>query len=147
MPPPLSRIRQRLLAYGYLTPFAALAIYGLLGWWAWRTGNLGLVQPRSYDAALPANACACFVLLGLAPIAIGFGWPRTALTFGSLATAVAWATFIQGPLNLDFGLDDLLVNHAAVVAGPNVARMPAALALVLMGSGLLFIWLVVRPGD
>jgi len=23
-----------LFAYGYLTPFAALAIYGLLGWWA-----------------------------------------------------------------------------------------------------------------
>jgi len=147
MPPPSSRFRQRLLAHGYLTPFAALAIYGLLGWWAWRTGNLGLVQPRSYDAALPANACACFVLLGLAPIAIGFGWPRIGLTFGSLATVVAWATLIQGPLNVDFGIDDLLVNHAAVVAGPDISRMPAALALVLMCSGLLSVWLAVRPGD
>src|SRR5882757_8777011 len=121
MPPLSSRYRQRLLAYGYLTPFAALAIYGLLGWSAWRTGNLGLVQPRIYDAALPANACACFVLLGLTPIAIGLNWRRLGLGLASVATLVAWATLIQSPLNVDFHLDDLLVNHAAVVAGPDIS--------------------------
>src|SRR5690242_960140 len=127
MPPSPSRPRQSLLAYGYLTPFAALAIYGLLGLWGWWTGRPGLVQPRSYDAALPANACACLVLIGLAPGALAFGWRRTGLAFGLLASVVAWATLIQSPLKLDLGIDDLLVNHETVIAGPNVARMPAAL--------------------
>ncbi len=147
MPPPPSRLRQRLLAHGYLTPFAALALYGLLGLWSWQTGQLGLVQPRSYDAALPANACACLILIGLAPIALGLGWRRTGLTLGLVATVVAWATLIQSPLNLDLSIDNLLVRHDAVVAGPNVARMPAALSFVLMFSGVLFTWLAARPGD
>ena len=65
---PLSplRIRQRLLPYSYLTPFAALVLYGVAVLWGWKTGELGLVQPRSYDAALPANAGVCLILLGLA---------------------------------------------------------------------------------
>ena len=147
MPPPKSRFWPQLLAHGYLTPFAALALYGLAGLLAWRTGSLGLVQPRSYDAVLPANACACLVLLGLAPILVGFRWPRTGLALGSLATLLAWATLIQDPLNLDFGIDDLLVRHESVVAGLGVARMPAALSFVLMFSGLLFTWLAARSGD
>ena len=146
MPPPKSRFWPQLLAHGYLTPFAALALYGLAGLLAWRTGSLGLVQPRSYDAVLPANACACLVLLGLAPILVGFRWPRTGLALGSLATLLAWATLIQDPLNLDFGIDDLLVRHESVVAGLGVARMPAALSFVLMFSGLLFTWLAARSG-
>jgi len=147
MPPPSSRPRQSLLSYGYLTPFAAVALYGLLGLWGWRSGSLSLVQPRSYDAALPANACVCLMLIGLAPGALAFGWRRTGLALGLLASIVAWATLIQNPLKLDLGIDDLLVNHESVIAGPNVARMPAALSFVLMAGGLLFTWLAARPGD
>jgi PAS domain S-box-containing protein len=147
MPPPTSRPRQRLLAYGYLTPFAALALFGLLGLWSWQTGNLLLVQPRSYDAALPANACACLILIGLAPIALALGWRQTGLALGLVASVLAWGTLIQSPLNLDLGIDNLLINHEAVLAGPSVARMPAALSFVLMAGGLLFTWLAARPGD
>ncbi len=147
MPFPSSRPRQSLLSYSYLMPFAALAVYGLLGLWGWRTGSLGLIQPRSYDAALPANACLCLVLIGLAPGALAFGWRRTGLALGLLASVVAWATLIQSPLRTDLGIDDLLVNHESVIAGPNVARMPAALSFLLMTGGLLFTWMAARPGD
>src|SRR5262245_5319032 len=124
MPHP-RRSQQRLLAHAYLTPFAALALYGLAALWSWWTGNLALVQPRSYDAALPANACLCLVVIGLAPIALALGWRRTGLGLGLGATIVAWGTLIQSPLGMDFGIDDLLVKHESVIAGPNVARMPA----------------------
>src|SRR4051812_24095666 len=60
MPHPTSRPRQSLLAYAYLTPFAVLALYGLAALTGWWTGQLALIQPRSYDPALSANACLCF---------------------------------------------------------------------------------------
>ncbi len=147
MPPPTSHPRQRLLAYAYLTPFAALALYGVLALAGWWTGHLGLIQPRSYDAALPGNACLCFALIGFAPIALALGWRRTALSLGLVAALVAWATLIQSPLGFDFGIDDLLVRHEGVIAGATVARMPAALSCLLMFGGLMFTWLAARPGD
>ncbi|MBI2814242.1 MAG: response regulator [Opitutae bacterium] len=147
MPSLPNRIRQQPLAYGYLLPFAAVAVYGLIGWWSWTAGNVRFVQPRAYDAALPANACVCFILLGLTPGALVLGWQRAGLALASIATLLAWGTLIQGPLGLDFGLDDLLVRHDTVVAGPGVARMPVALASVLLFSGLLLVWLAARPRD
>ena len=147
MPPLPNRLRQHPLAYGYLMPFAVLAIAGLLGWWSWRTGNVRLVQPRSYDAALPANACACLLLLGLTPVVLAFDRRRIGLALASIATLLAWGTLIQSLLNLDFGIDDLLVRHDTVIAGPGVARMPLVLSSVLMLSGLMFIWLAIQPRD
>ena len=99
MLPLANRIRQHPFAYGYLLPLGAVALYGLIGWWSWSTGNVRFVQPRAYDAALPANACACFLLLGLTPIVLVLGWRRIGLTLASIATLLAWATLIQGPLN------------------------------------------------
>jgi hypothetical protein len=97
MPRQSIRLRQPWLAYGYLLPFAALALAGVIGWWGWQAGWVRLVQPRPYDAALPANASICFLLLGLTPVAVALGWRRTALALGSLATLLAWATLIEGP--------------------------------------------------
>jgi cytochrome c-type biogenesis protein len=112
MPPQPSRFsRQRLLAHGYLTPFAALALYGLLGWWGWQTGSLSLVQPRSYDAALPANACACLVLLGLAPIALGLGW---------VTTSIAWVKRHIRVVNIVGGVLLILVGLLLVTGLWNV---------------------------
>ena len=36
-----NRFRSHPLAHGYLVPLAALVLYGVVGWWSWRTGNLG----------------------------------------------------------------------------------------------------------
>ncbi|MDI1250631.1 MAG: response regulator [Lacunisphaera sp.] len=139
--------RRSWLPYGYLLPFAMLVLAGLVVGWGWVAGQVNLVQPRSYDAALPANACACLVLIGLTPFALTFGWKwnRFGLVLAGAVTLLAWATLIQGPLNLDFGLDDLLVNHRALVAGEHIGRMPALLALVFMLTGAALLWLALRP--
>jgi PAS domain S-box-containing protein len=106
-----------------------------------------LVQPRSYDAPLPANAALCFVLIGLSPILLGLRWHKSGLTLGFICSGLALATMLQDPLGLDFSIDQLLVHHETVVAGPHVARMPAALAGVCVLSALLIIWLAMRPRD
>jgi PAS domain S-box-containing protein len=147
MSSPLSRSPPSLLRYGHLVPFALLALSGLLvlaGWWL---GHVTWVQPRSYDAPLPANAAACLILIGLAPILVSLGWRKTGLTVGFTASAVALLTLLQNPLGLDFGLDQLLVRHENLVVGPRVARMPAALAGVCTLAALLVSWLAARPRD
>jgi PAS domain S-box-containing protein len=133
--------------YGYLIPFALLAAGGFLvlaGWWS---GTVVWVQPRSYDAPLAANAAACFVLIGLTPLLLGLRWHRAGLVTGFLAIALALGTMLQDPLGVDLGIDQLLVDHARLVAGSGVARMPAALAGVCTLSALLVVWLAVRPRD
>ena len=144
---PVPHTRIRLLQYGCLAPFALLALYALTALLGWETGSLALVQPRSYDAVLPANACACLAFLGLAPIALTLGWRRTSLALAVLATLLAWATLIQDPLELNLGIDNLLVHHEALITGPHVGRMPAVLSSLLMLAGLMLVWRVLRPAD
>ncbi|MDB6114259.1 MAG: barA 2 [Lacunisphaera sp.] len=144
---PLHPTRTRLQQSGHLLPFLVLALYGLLVLGGWLTGNLNIVQPRSYDAALPANAGVCLFLLGLTPVALAFGWRRTGLALALIAALLAWATLIQGPMDLDLGIDNLIIRHDALIAGPHVARMPAALATVFMLAGFLLTWVAGRPAD
>ncbi|MFZ5495161.1 MAG: response regulator [Verrucomicrobiota bacterium] len=145
MPSSPSRTQHPLLKYGYLIPFGLLALGGLAVLTAWWTGWIALVQPRSYDAALPANAAACLLLIGAAQCCLGLDWRRTGLALGSLASLLGLVTLLQDPLGVDLGVDHLLADHAALVAGPGVARMPFALALVCTLTGLLVTWFAIRP--
>ncbi len=147
MPPISSRHLRPLHRFGHLIPFAVLALYGLLvlaGWWS---GTVALVQPRSYDVPLPANAAACFLLIGLAPVLFALGWKRTSLVLGFTAGLIGLATMLQDPFGVDFGLDQLLVRHETLVVGAHVARMPVALAGTCAFAALLISWLAVRPRD
>jgi PAS domain S-box-containing protein len=131
--------------YGHLIPFALVALGGLVGLIGWWGGEVALVQPRSYDAPLPANAAACFLLVGLAQCLCGLHWRRTGLSLAFLASLLGLATLLQDPLGVDFGIDQLLVRHDTLVAGSHVARMPFALALACTLSALLVTWFVARP--
>jgi PAS domain S-box-containing protein len=145
MPSPPSRSQPAQVAYGYLIPFGLLVVGGLIvlaGWWI---GQVGLVQPRSYDTPLPANAALCLVLIGLAQCLHGFHWRRGGIALGLIASTLGLLTLLQEPLGVDLGLDNLLVHHESLVAGADVARMPFALALVCALSGLLVTWLAARP--
>ena len=129
--------RSPLSHYGYLVPFALIFLFGLVvlgGWW---TGTLSLVQPQGSDTALPANAALCFILLGAAPLVAAFHWRRTGLTMAIIAAVLGWLTLSQGLFNFDFGLDDLLVNHRALIDGSHVGRMPAIFAGSMLLAGVL----------
>ncbi|HVT72896.1 MAG TPA: response regulator [Lacunisphaera sp.] len=144
---PVSQIRLRLLHYGCLAPFGVLTVYALAMLGGWETGNLALAQPRTYDPAFPANACACLALLGLAPFALTLGWRRTGVGLALVATILAWATLIQDPFGLNLHLDNLLVNHEALTAGSHVGRMTAAVSTLLTLAGVLIAWMGLRPQD
>ena len=147
MPSLSSRPQRSQLHYGHLAPFVGLALYGLIGLAGWWSGTVMLVQPRSYDAALPANAAACFLLIGLIPVLFSLGWKKAAIALGFFASALGLATLLQDPFGMDFGLDQLLVRHETLVVGPRVARMPAALAGTCALAALLLTWFAARPRD
>jgi len=144
MPHAPSRSPRPLRTYGYLVPFGLLAVGGLmilLGWW---TGQVSWVQPRSYDAPLSANAAACLVLIGLSQIGAGLRWRRTGIFLGTIASFIGLATLLQETLGVDFGIDQLLVRHEALVAGAGIARMPVVLALLFTLTGLFTTWFMAR---
>ncbi|HEX2861274.1 MAG TPA: PAS domain S-box protein, partial [Lacunisphaera sp.] len=131
----------------HLVPFLLLAagsLAVLLGWW---TEHVTWVQPRSYDAPLPANGALCLLLIGLSQALAGVGWKRSGVAAGFAACLLGLATLLQHPLGIDLGVDNLLVQHGTLISGTNVARMPVALALVCTLGGLLVTWQAARPGD
>ncbi|MBL9216758.1 MAG: PAS domain-containing protein, partial [Opitutaceae bacterium] len=137
--------RQRLLPAGLLLPFAAVAASGLLVLAGWMLGHATLVQPRSYDAPLPANAGVVFVLLGLAPLAYGTNRRRIAVGLAAAGALLAWATLMQDILAVDLGIDGWLLRHDDLVAGTGIARMPPVLALFLAVAGTLLAGLAAWP--
>ncbi len=147
MPSAQRKKSPRWLPSGRLVPFLGLALYGLTVLAGWATDHLPLVQPRSYDAVLPANASLCLIFVGLAPLALALGWRNSGLILALGTALLAGATLLQGPLGLDLSLDNLLINHEALVAGTHIGRMPAALATVFLLTGLLLVWLGLRPND
>ncbi len=147
MPSTQSRSPDSVVRPLYLLPFALITFCGLavlIGWW---TGHVTWVQPRSYDAPLPANAAACLALIGLSPCLVAWRWKRTGLALVFVASLLGLATLLQYPLGIDLGVDDLLADHAKLVAGAGVARMPVALALACTLAALGVTWLSARPRD
>ena len=143
----MPRKRPTFAQYGYLLPFAILSVYGLLVLVGWITGSTAMVQPRPFDAPMPANAGVCLILIGLFPIAYSLGWKRGSLVLGFLTIALAGATFLQGPFDMDLRLDNLLVRHEALIEGTHTGRMSATLALIFLLSGLLLVWFTARAGE
>jgi len=135
--------RHPLTRFLLATPFALLAVFGLLvllGWW---TETLLLVQPRVSDAALPANAALCLGLLGGAVVACLWGYRAAALGIALGVSILAAFTALQGALNWERGIDDVLVMHQKLIAGQQIGRMPLGLAATLgLGGGLVawFAW-------
>jgi len=137
MPPPA---RSLLFNLSALAPFWLLVVLGLVvlgGWWS---GSATLVQPWASVPAMPANAALALLLLGAAPLANAAGWHRSSLGLSGLAGLVAGLTLVETALGRHPGLDHLLVNHANVVDGPYIGRMPAALAAVAVAVAGLFLW-------
>lgn len=126
----------------HLLPFMAVAVLGgfvLIGWW---TGQVGWVQPRSYDIPLPANAAFCFLALGLTPLLALLLPGRVAILPALLATLLASVGLVSTELHWWTGVDNLLVNHSRLIEGANIGRLPAILAAILIATGGLLGWLV-----
>ncbi len=128
-------------------PFAMVAVFGLLVLMGWWSGTPPLVQPRITDAALPANAALCLGLLGGAVVARLWEYRQAAVGMALGASVLAGFTVLSGLLNWERGLDDLLVRHRELIDGPNIGRMPVALAIAMVLGGLLVAWFAWRPAS
>ncbi len=129
--------RIHLIKHGALAPFVLIAVLGLVtlaGWWS---GSSGTVQPRPFDAALPANAALGLLLLGLVPVTAATGWKRTGVGLACATALLAGLTAVEGLFNINLGIDDLLVTHHLVIDGPGVNRAPVGLALALLVAATL----------
>jgi PAS domain S-box-containing protein len=128
-------------------PFALLTLFGLIALLGWWTGTLVLVQPRVSDAVLPANGALCLGLLGGAVVCCLWERRTAALVMALAVALLASFTLLQGALEWERGIDDLLVRHRELIDGQQIGRMPPTLALLLALGGLLAAWFAWRSAS
>ena len=137
-------LRKRALLAATLLPFAGVSLYGLfvlIGWW---TGQTVWVQPRVTDVPVPANSALCLLLLGAMPILLVLRRPKTATSLAVLAALLGTVTLLERVQRADYGIDNFLVNHRALIEGTQAARVPLALAALFALFGLAQAWVGLR---
>ena len=143
MPPTRSRLFN--LRNVHLLPFLAVASFGLFvlaGWW---TNHAAWVQPHASEPPVVANAALALFLLGVAPLLIALRLRKTARITAFLGAFFGWLPVVELLTGLRFHLDNLLVNHEALIAGTAIGRMPVCLGLVLALAGTLLLRATWRP--
>lgn len=83
----------------------------MLGWYLQLTP---IVQVLPEAAPMRHNTALCFVLSGLALISLVGHRGRWVLGLGGIVTLIAWLTLIQYGLDINLGIDELLVNDYLV---------------------------------
>ena len=112
---------------------ALIVIYG----WHSRTEMLIRISPDF--APMAYNTAICLLLCGFA-LAFSNKFSKLSLVSSILLIAVSLLTFLQYPLNENFGIDELFVRPYIAFPGIVPGRMApvGAVCFVLIGAGLLF---------
>lgn len=132
--------------YQYLVKigFAATGTLGLLVLIGWRMELPLLYRVSEGLAPMQFNNALCFLLLGLSGILTACKKPLAAICISVVGITMAFTTWLQYPLNRNFGIDLLLFNTQEIVPTSNPGRMApnsalthvaAFLALILINQG------------
>jgi signal transduction histidine kinase len=129
-----------------LSAGALVVLVGALALAGWAVGAGGLSAVGG--VTLKANTAVCLVLAGSALAALGAGirrrWPVAAAA--GVVLLVALATLVQETIDIDLGIDELLVRDPATRPGSHPGRMAVAtaVALVLTAATTLLVALAAR---
>ena len=108
---------------------AALGILVLLGWY---TRNATLIQMHPMLAPMQFNTALGFLLCGLMLLAHIHDRHGIKITLGAIVAMIGVLTLVQYLLDVDLGIDQLLMEHYIAVStshpgrmAPNTARVGA----------------------
>jgi len=131
--------------YAY-TRVAAMSVMllGVIVIYGWHTGNAGLVQIHSAFAPMQYNTALAFILSGLALLLCMAGRISPGIVYALLVILIGVLTLLQYLFGLDFGIDELFMDHYISVQTSTPGRMAPNTALCFTLSGLTLL-LAARP--
>ena len=118
---------------------ASVAALGGLVVAGWLTVAVALIQVLPGFPPMQYNTALGFMICGAALLTAALDLGRPTALLGGLATLLGIATLSQYLLQLDLGIDNLLVETYFLAGVSNPGRMPpnSAVALTLIGSALI----------
>ncbi|HLG14395.1 MAG TPA: ATP-binding protein [Blastocatellia bacterium] len=115
---------------------AALGLAVLAGW---HTHNVALIQVRPEFVPMMYNTALAFFLSGVGLALVYFARRPLAMAAGAPVLTVGLLTLIEYTLNVNLGIDELLMRHCVTVEAVAPGRMAAntAFCFLLTGAALL----------
>jgi PAS domain S-box-containing protein len=123
---------------GLISAFLGVAV--IVGWYA---HIRALIQIHSTFAAMQYNTALCFVLSGLALVAVAHGKCRAATILGAFVAGFAGLTILQYPLNADLSLDQLFFKPYLTTRTLQIGRMSPMTAMCFSLVGITIVWLTI----
>jgi len=113
----------------------------LIGWY---THNEVLIQVYSVYVPMQFNTALCFVITGTAINISLLGHKHTAWIGGVLLIFITLLTLAEYIFSLDFGIDQLLMQHYITVQTSNPGRMAPSTALCFLLAGIALVIFNIR---
>ncbi len=117
------------------------ALLGLVVLAGWHTHTRALIQVNPAFVPMQYNTALGFLFGGIGILALQRRWPRFASVCGAVVATIGLVTLAQYLFDLDFGLDQLFMEHYITVETSHPGRMApnTALSFSLVGVALLLI--------
>jgi PAS domain S-box-containing protein len=125
---------------------ATVAALGGLVVAGWLTVAVALIQVWPGMPPMQYNTALGFMICGAALLAATIDLRRPTALLGGLATVIGAVTLCENLFQLNFGIDDLLVETYLLTGVPDPGRMAPNSALSLGLVGLALLVLAWRPG-
>ncbi len=103
--------------------FTLVLLLGAMVMLGWLLKIPALVQVLPTLSPMQFNNALCFLIFGLCGIFYTLNWKTPYITFIVLGLLLSGLTFIQYPLGIDFGIDQLLMKEESVVQTAHPGRM------------------------
>ncbi|MEO5348052.1 MAG: ATP-binding protein [Magnetococcus sp. YQC-3] len=123
-----------------------LLFLGLLFFLGWYTHYLTLVQEYSPLLPMRYNTAIGFVGCGAGFLFLRFGRLGLASLFGVALVLLGGFTLMEHVFNIDYGINQLLGarNSTGEVSNPDRISPSSALCFVLLGTGMISRWVLMR---
>ncbi len=108
--------------------------------WGWQVGDKHVIQIVPSYAPMQINTAVTFAAASLALIALSIQFHLLCRIFGVFVFLIAGVTLTQYLVNMDFGVDNLLVDTAISVRTSHPGRMAptTAISFLLVGFAMTF---------
>ena len=122
--------------YGAVTLASAAALLGLAVMLGWHFNWPRLIQILPDSAPMQYNTALAFLCSGMGVVTVACGWRKTGVALAAIALLLGLLTLLQYLLDVNLGLDQLIVQSSLTYKTSHPGRMSPLAASCFVLSGL-----------